>query len=118
MGIFARNRTQLSEIEVNYDLNYTTESDTLSMITESFDNDFRVFESVFKRDILDSGDLLSESENSDVLLSLWENTLKIVKGTKAKLNTIIESFCNKIDEFKTGYCKQINESDYNNTFQQ
>ena len=114
MGIFARNRTQLSEIETGYNLDYTDATDTIEMIKESFCNDFYIFETVLNRDLLDSIDCLTEQEDSEKTISLLEKILKTEQGIKVKLNTIIESFCNKIDEFKISYWKQIekNESDF------
>ena len=115
MGIFASNRTQLSEVTTGYDLNYTTESDAVSMIIESYTNDFAIFEALLKRDILASGDILTEAEEDGLLSKLWNGVLKIIDSIKEKINTIIDSVCSKIDEFKTSYySKEVSktEADY------
>lgn len=116
MGIFARNRTQLSKIEVGYDLNYRSEYDAMDILAESYINDFYVFESILKRDMLDCIGVLTEaSDDSNILTKLWEGILNIIKGFKEKINTIIDSVCDRIDKIKSDYYeKQIKktESDF------
>ena len=113
MGIYARNRTQLSKIEVGYDLNYTTQSDTARILTESYVNDFIVFESILERDMLECIGVLTENSSDDnILTKLWEGILNIIRRFKEKINTVIEAICDKIDKVKSDYYeKQIKKTE-------
>ena len=103
MGIFARNRTQLSEIELEYSSDYTCESDLLDSIVESYIDDYALFETLLHRDLLESVDVISESGDSNILTTIWEGILKIIEGLKKKINSVIESVCDAIDKVKSDY---------------
>ena len=104
MGIFTRNRTQLSNVEVGYDLSCRTQTDTMDIVIESYVNDFYIFESILQRDMLESIGVLTESSNDESILSkLWQGILNIIEGFKKKINTIFDSICDSIDKAKSKY---------------
>ena len=103
MGIFARNRTQLSEIELEYSSDYTCESDLLDSMVESYIDDYALFETLLHRDLLESVDVISESGDSNILTRIWEGILKIIGELKSKINSVIESVCDAIDKLKSDY---------------
>ena len=104
MGIFARNRTQLSKVETGYDLSCRTQCDSMDIVIESYVNDLHVFESILQRDLLESIGVLTESSDDNSILSkLWQGILDIIEGFKKKINTIFESICDSIDNAKSKY---------------
>ena len=97
MGIFTRNRTQLSESELEYNSNYTCESDLMDIIVESYIDDYTLFESLLHRDLLESIDVVNESEDSNILTRIWEGILKIIGELKSKINITIPKIINIIE---------------------